>query len=85
MKIFEQPSTFLQRGTRQTNSWDCGPFVAADMYSLAESGQPSSFVQSNLDEWRVEMLRIVHGFDVYTPPPCTSVDASRALDSIVVE
>lgn len=45
----------LQRKTRQTNSYDCGPFVAADFVSLIRSDVPSSKSQKDMKEWRATM------------------------------
>lgn len=45
----------LQRPARQTNSWDCGPFVAADACSLLDSDCPSTKTQKDMANWRKEM------------------------------
>lgn len=45
----------MQRDTRQTNAWDCGPFVAADACSLLDSDLPSTRTQREMADWRKEM------------------------------
>ena len=45
----------LQRGVRQTNAYDCGPFVAADFVSLLHSDEPSTKHQGDMRGWRAEM------------------------------
>ncbi|EJD32892.1 hypothetical protein AURDEDRAFT_178012 [Auricularia subglabra TFB-10046 SS5] len=43
------------RGKRQTNTYDCGPFVAADVVSLMQSNAPSPKSQSEMGAWRRTM------------------------------
>ncbi|KZV95362.1 hypothetical protein EXIGLDRAFT_707368 [Exidia glandulosa HHB12029] len=40
-----------QRGRRQRNWYDCGPFVAADIVSLFEGDQPSAKNEKDMKAW----------------------------------
>lgn len=44
-----------QREARQTNAWDCGPFVAADACSLMDGDEPSPLTQKDMGSWRRTM------------------------------
>lgn len=55
-----------QREKRQTNTFDCGAFVCADIVALVESGVPSLRTQDDMEEWRREILTTLRTLKVYT-------------------
>lgn len=57
--------TFGQRAARQTNWYDCGPFVAADFVSLLQSDVPSTRSQRDMGEWRLTMARHMRTLEVW--------------------
>jgi hypothetical protein len=57
-------SISFQRQRRQANGYNCGPFVAADLASLAVADLPSSLTQSEMGDWRAEMLLAVRSCDL---------------------
>ncbi|KZV96305.1 hypothetical protein EXIGLDRAFT_765408 [Exidia glandulosa HHB12029] len=44
-----------ERPMRQTNGYDCGPFISADFVSLLRSGEPSAKRQRDMGAWREHM------------------------------
>lgn len=53
-----------QRHTRQTNGFDCGPFIAADIESLLRSDMPSGKKQADMRAWRAELARRLRSLPV---------------------
>ncbi|KAH7096183.1 hypothetical protein BKA62DRAFT_39666 [Auriculariales sp. MPI-PUGE-AT-0066] len=47
------------RKTRQSNSYDCGGFVAADVIGLMESGQVSQLRECDMGTWRMQMVQVL--------------------------
>ncbi|KDQ11850.1 hypothetical protein BOTBODRAFT_431098 [Botryobasidium botryosum FD-172 SS1] len=52
-----------QRPTRQSNTYDCGPFTCADIVSLAETGSPSTMTQDDMGQWRAIILEELRGLE----------------------
>ncbi|KDQ08429.1 hypothetical protein BOTBODRAFT_179918 [Botryobasidium botryosum FD-172 SS1] len=52
-----------KRPTRQTNTYDCGPFACADMVSLAATGLPSTMTQGDMADWRTSMLQSLRALE----------------------
>ncbi|KIJ32651.1 hypothetical protein M422DRAFT_52780 [Sphaerobolus stellatus SS14] len=50
-----------QRPQRQNNSYDCGAFLLADMASYIGQGEQSAMTQSDMKNWRSEILSILDG------------------------
>ena len=48
---------------RQSNWYDCGPFIVADLVSLLTSGKPSALEQKDMRGWRAEMVKGESFFD----------------------
>ena len=69
---------YMKRGSCQSNSFDCGAFVCADLASLVESGLPSEKREEDMLAWRNEVLVELTKCDIHTltrnpPPPGTEV------------
>lgn len=69
----------LQRASRQTNGYDCGPFAAADLVSLLTSDAPSGKRQKEMVGWRKEMARLVRALEAeeFLPKPIKKLQAAK--------
>jgi hypothetical protein len=70
---------YEQRGDRQTNEYDCGAFVAADIVSLAENRVPSPLRQQDMDAWRRQMLQDLRSLDVREVKPCIPSESDMVI------
>lgn len=50
-----------QRDPRQTNDYDCGAFVLADMAAYMYTGDYSQKTQGEMQTWRAELLELLDG------------------------
>ncbi|KIJ42045.1 hypothetical protein M422DRAFT_229336 [Sphaerobolus stellatus SS14] len=51
------------RGARQTNGYDCGAFVLADMRTYFRTGRTENITQGQMVVWRQEIVDILQGLE----------------------
>lgn len=73
-----------ERPRRQTNWYDCGAFVAADLVSLIRSDVPSSKRQEDMKDWRVEMAAHMRRLDPYIVKRPAPLTAEQEKESICI-
>ncbi|KIJ36263.1 hypothetical protein M422DRAFT_261408 [Sphaerobolus stellatus SS14] len=68
-----------ERRSRQTNSYDCGAFVLADMASLIHRREPSPWGQAEMKSWRSSIIDLVMDLEHVTYIP-TKVQEGTVID-----
>ena len=70
-----------QRPSRQTNGNDCGPHIAHDIESLANTGQLGKLAEADVPRWRKQIVERLRQLPVYDPrKPRLAICSEEVID-----